>query len=366
MAVQDNLNPAKPKKRKGRRPSGRVTMQVIADKVGVSQATVSYVLNNKAGARVSPAIRAEVLRIARELNYYPNEAARRLAGMRSRTLGILQLYVRHSVLAGWWSAEVMRGIADTGFAQGYHLMIYAMSEDVREMCLSAVYSGRLEGLVILAPYRDEPFLKELSDAKVPLAVVGGQKAYNERMVAVDADNEMGGYIATRHLIEQGHRRIAHLHGATNIPNAYDRLQGFLRAMREAGLHALPELLIESGFLEQSAYEATQRLLQLREPPTAIFAANDVSAVGVLRAVKEAGRRVPDDIAIIGYDGTPFCALTEPPLSTVEQPASEMGRVAARLIVDIVEGRTPENRVVKLPVRLIERASSIRTTTSTES
>lgn len=358
MDVQENINKATPvKKRRGRRPTERVTMQTIAERVGVSQATVSYVLNNKAGARVSAPVRAEILRIARELNYYPNEAARRLAGVRSRTIGILQLYVRHSVLAGWWSAEVMRGIADTGFAQGYHLMIYAMSEDVREMCLNAVYSGRLEGLTILAPYKDEPLLKELSDAKIPLAVVGGHQVYGEKTVAVDADNKMGGYIATKHLIEQGHRRIAHLHGALNIPNAYDRMQGFRRAMEEAGLPVAPELLIETGFLEQTAYEATCRLLQLPEPPTAIFAANDVAAIGVLRAVKEANLRVPQDVAIVGYDGTPFTQLTEPPLSTVQQPASEMGRVATRLLIDIIEGQIPAERVMKLPVQLIARASS---------
>lgn len=353
--MQEDISVTSAKRRRG--PSGRVTMQVIAQRVGVSQATVSYVLNNKAGARVSAPVRAEILRIARELNYYPNEAARRLAGMRSRTIGILQLYVRHSVLAGWWSAEVMRGIADSGFAQGYHLMIYAMSEDVREMCLNAVYSGLLEGLIILAPYKDEPLLKELSDAKIPLAVVGGHQVYGEKMVAVDADNKMGGYIATRHLIEQGHRRIAHLHGALNIPNAYDRLQGFRRAMEEARLPVAPELQIETGFLEQTAYEATCRLLQLPEPPTAILAANDVAAIGVLRAVKEANLRVPQDVAIVGYDGTPFTQLTEPPLSTVEQPASEMGRVSARLLIDIIEGRIPAEHVTKLPVRLITRASS---------
>ncbi len=333
-------------------------MQVIADRVGVSQATVSYVLNNKPGARVSAPVRAEILRVARELNYYPNEAARRLAGMRSRTLGILQLYVRHSVLAGWWSAEVMRGIADAGFAQGYHLMIYAMSEDVRQMCLNAVYSGRLEGLIILAPYRDEPLLKELSDANIALAAVGSQQVYGDKMVAVDADNEMGGYMATRHLIEQGHRRIAHLHGALNIPNAYDRLNGFYRAMAEANIPVDPALVRETGFLEQTAYEVTRQLLQLPEPPTAIFAANDVSAIGVLRAVKEANLRIPQDVAIVGYDGTPFTQLTEPPLTTVQQPASEMGHIATEYLIEIVEGRTPAERVVKLPVRLIERASSL--------
>lgn len=357
MEVVGNANQAKVKKRKGRRASGRVTMQTIAARVGVSQATVSYVLNNKAGARVSAPVRAEILRIARELNYFPNEAARRLAGIRSRTLGILQLYVRQSVLAGWWSSEVMRGIADTGFAEDYHLMIYVMSEDVREMCLNAVYSGRLEGLIILAPYKDEPLLKELGEADVPLAVVGSQQVFGEKMVAVDADNELGGYLATRHLIEQGHRRIAHLHGALNIPNACDRLRGFRRAMEEAGLPILPELVRESGFLEQRSYETTQELLQMPEPPTAIFAANDVSAVGVLRAAKDTGRRVPDDVAIIGYDGTPFTQLTEPPLSTVEQPASEMGRTAARLLIGIIEGRTPHEHVVKLPVRLAIRGSS---------
>jgi len=177
------------------------------------------------------------------------------------------------------------------------------------------------------------------------------------MVAVDADNEMGGYLATRHLIEQGHRRIAHLHGALNIPNACDRLRGFQRAMQEAGLPIPPELVRESGFLEQSSYEITQQLLELPEPPTAIFAANDVSAVGVLRAVKDAGLCVPEDVAIIGYDGTPFTQLTEPPLSTVEQPASEMGRIAARLLIEIIEGRTPTERMIRLPVRLAIRGSS---------
>jgi len=357
MQATEAPNTAKEKKRKGRRPSGRVTMQTIAERVGVSQATVSYVLNNKPGARVSAAVRAEILRLARELNYYPNEAARRLAGMRSRTLGILQLYVRHSVLAGWWSSEIMRGIADVGFAQGYHLMIYAMSEDVREMCLNAVYSGRLEGLIILAPYKDEPLLKELSHAGVPLAAVGAQQVFGEKMVAVDANNEMGGYLATRHLIEEGHRRIAHLHGMLSIPNAYDRYQGYLRALQEANLPMDPDLLAPTDFSERGAYEATQRLLQLPNPPTAIFAANDVSAIGALRAVKDAGLRVPDDIAIIGYDGAPITELTEPPLSTVQQPAAEMGRTAARLLIEVIEGNTPVEQVVKLPVELLVRASS---------
>lgn len=357
MEVSENISQTTSPKRRGRRPSGRVTMQTIAARVGVSQATVSYVLNNKSGARVSAAVRAEILRVARELNYYPNEAARRLAGMRSRTIGVLQLYVRHSVLAGWWSSEVMRGIADAGFTQGYHLMIYAMSEDVREMCLNAVYSGRLEGLIILAPYKDEPLLQELGDAGIPLAAVGTQQVFGQKMVAVDANNEVGGYLATRHLIEQGHQRIAHLHGALNIPNADDRLRGFYRAMQEARLPVLPELVRESGFLEQRSYELTQELLQLPEPPTAIFAASDVAAVGVLRAAKEAGRRVPEDLAIIGYDGTPFTQLTEPPLSTVQQPAAEMGRIAASLLIDMIEGNLPAERVVKLPVRLVVRAST---------
>lgn len=345
-------------KRKGRRPSGRVTMQTIAEKVGVSQATVSYVLNNKAGARISPAVRAEILRIARELNYYPNEAARRLAGLRSRTLGILQLYVRHSLLAGWWSSEVTRGIADAGFSNGYHLMLYAMSEDVRQMCLSAVYSGRLDGLIILAPYRDEPLLQQLSEAHIPLAAVGTQQVYGQKMVAVDADNEQGGYLATKHLIELGHRRIAHLHGALNIPNAYDRLQGFYRAMQEAGIPVDPELVRESGFLEQRSYEITRQLLQLPNPPTAIFAASDAAAVGALQAVKESGRCVPHDVAIVGYDGAPFSRLTEPPLTTVEQPAAEMGKIAAQLLMQIIEGHTPSQRVVKLPVKLQKRQSTL--------
>jgi LacI family transcriptional regulator len=357
MEATEAAKVVKERGRKGRRPSGRVTMQTIAELVGVSQATVSYVLNNKPGARVSTAVRAEILRLARELNYYPNEAARRLAGMRSRTLGILQLYVRHSVLSGWWSAEVMRGIADTGFAQGYHLMIYALSEDVREMCLSAVYSGRLEGLIILAPHKNEPLLKELCDADIPLVAVGTQEVHGCKMVAVDADNELGGYWATRHLIEQGHQRIAHLHGMLSIPNAYDRYQGYVRALQEANLPINHELLALTDFSEWGAYESTKRLLQLPDLPTAIFAANDVSAIGALRAVKDAGLQVPNDIAIIGYDGAPITELTEPPLSTVQQPAAEMGRTAARLLIEVIEGNTPVEQVVKLPVELLVRASS---------
>lgn len=343
--------------RRGRPPSGRVTMQTIADRVGVSQATVSYVLNNKPFARVSPRVRSEILRIARELNYYPSEAARRLAGVRSRTIGILQLYVRHSMLAGWWSSEVMRGIADVGFDSGYHLMLYAMSEDVREMCLSAVYSGRLEGLIILAPHRDEPLLQELGHANTPLAVVGAQQVYGEIMVAIDCDNELGGYLATKHLIEKGHRRIAHLRGPLHIPNAYDRYRGYLRAMQEAELPVKEELVQEVDMSDRSAYEATKCLLQMKTPPTAIFSVNDVSAIGTMQAVKDASLRIPDDVAIVGYDNNPFTLLTSPPLTTVEQPAADLGRNAIRLLIEILEGSTPIERVVKLPVRLQVRLST---------
>jgi len=143
----------------------------------------------------------------------------------------------------------------------------------------------------------------------------------------------------------------------SIPNAYDRYQGYLRALQEANLPMDPDLLALTDFSERGAYEATQRLLQLPNPPTAIFAANDVSAIGALRAAKDTGLHVPEDIAIIGYDGAPITELTEPPLSTVQQPAAEMGRTAARLLIDVIEGNTPVEQVVKLPAELLVRASS---------
>jgi DNA-binding LacI/PurR family transcriptional regulator len=318
-------------------------MRDIAARAGVSAATVSYVLNAKPGMRISGATRRRILDVAEELHYRPNAIARAMARGHSHTVGVYQPHAPGAPMSGLWANEVLRGIGETLHAQGYHLLLYGYREDEGPHP-TAFLDGRSDGLIILAPHEDDTLPAALAQRGHPIVIIGGRPAPGERSRGIDTDHIRGGELAAEHLIGQGHRRIGMLLGPEGVPNAIDRKVGFERALRRNGLPIYPYWMVTSGFSRKGGYDAIHALWKNADRPAAICAANDVAAVGALEACAELSVRVPEDLAIIGYDDTPLCDLTRPPLTSVRQPAREMGKSSAEALLAIFSGEAPPNRV----------------------
>jgi len=323
--------------------------------VGVSQATVSYVLNSKANARISEATRRRVLEAAAQLRYRPNAIAVAMARGRSQTIGIYQTHVSESPLSGMWAAEVTRGIARELRDLGYHMLVYNY-RDLNEVDPITFLDGRTDGLVILAPHTGDTVPSQLAHLGFPVAIIAGWPVDGEKAVCVDTDNLAGARMATAYLANLGHTHICHLAGPADVPNAQDRLRGFEEAMEEHGLGDYMHV-VQGGFSQEAGYAAAMAALHLRPRPTALLAANDIAALGALKACAELGLDVPGDVSVMGFDDAPICTLTQPALTTMRQPTAALGAEAARLVVAMRRGEPGIPRVKLLPPELIPRAST---------
>jgi LacI family transcriptional regulator len=330
------------------------TMADVAKQAGVSQATVSYVLNAKPGARVSPATRRRIVEVAEKLHYRPNAIARAMASGRSRTVGVYQPHIGHSPLSGMWTTAVMSGIGEALHARHFHLLLYGYRQ-AENPSPAHFLDGRVDALIILAPHVGDALPARLGRAGLPIAVVGGRQAPESGSMSVDVDNVEGGCRATEHLIRLGHTVIAHLAGPKDVPNAADRRTGYERAMLA---HGLPPLVIQASFSEGDGYAGAREALTRQERPSALFAANDASAIGALQACADLGLCVPQDVAVIGYDDSPMCVVARPPLSSMRQPMAEMGRAAGEMLLDLLHGEPVPQRQRRFIAELVERESTV--------
>jgi DNA-binding LacI/PurR family transcriptional regulator len=328
-------------------------MADIATRAGVSPATVSYVLNSKPGARVGDDTRRRIMEVAAELHYRPNAIARAMAVGLTHTVGVYQPHTSFSPLSGMWNTAVTRGIGEALHSRHFHLLLYGYREE-EEPPPAAFIDGRVDGLIILAPHVEDCLPLRLAEAGLPVAVVGGRLIDSDHAVCVDVDNVAGGRLATEHLAGLGHRRIAHIAGPQGVPNAIDRQAGYEQVMQA---HGLKSCVIAGGFSEARGYQAALEALKRDNRPTALFVANDIAALGALKACHELSLRVPQDVSIVGYDDTPVCELATPPLTSVRQPAQEMGRVAAESLLELIGGRTVGDNSKNLEPHLVVRSSS---------
>jgi DNA-binding LacI/PurR family transcriptional regulator len=330
-------------------------MQDIAARVGVSQATVSYVLNARPDARVSPETRRRVLEAAAELRYRPNAIARAMASGRSRTIGVYQPHAGETPLSGMWTASVMLGISEALHARHLHLLLYGYRES-EEPPPETFLDGRVDGLIIIAPHTDDALPGHMAGRDFPTAIVGAGGFDGARTVSVDADNAAGARLAVQHLLSLGHTRIVHLAGPDSVPNALDRRAGYEQAMRARGLPVESDGIVPGGFDMESGEKAARAALCRAPRPTALFVANDIAALGALRACAELGLRVPEDVSVVGYDDAPVCELTRPPLTTMRQPAREMGRAAAEMLLALLDGAPPAETRRLFAAELVVRES----------
>ncbi len=310
------------------------TIQDIARLAGVSKATVSRVLNQKPD--VDPTTRERILRIIEEQGYTPNFAASSLAGGHSRLIALL-------IPSFTWPLipDIMRGVAETIEQTQYELLLYSISdiyhEEVRSEVIHRILETKLtSGLLAIFPGPTSRYLATLHSPEFPVVLLDDQEVPPENVPWITINNRLGAYEATHHLLQMGHRRIAHIQGPLNYQVSRDRFQGYCEALEEAGLSVDSTLVVPGDFKPASGQVGAKILFDLPERPTAIFAASDYTAYGVMTAAREYGLRLPEDIALVGFDDLPSSAHMHIPLSTVRQPFYEMGQVAITLLLSLIE------------------------------
>lgn len=337
-------------------PDNRLpTLEEVARRAGVSRATVSRAING--GARVSPEVRHAVERAIAELGYVPNRAARSLVTRRTDSVALVvpetgAKFVNDPFLTGALQG-VTGGLAGTEFQL---VLLIAHQAGDTDRLLRYLRSGHVDGALVVSHHREDHLPTELTRAGLPAVFLGRPLEQGEAVVTyVDSDNVGGGRAATEHLVRRGCRRIATIAGPQDMPPGVDRLAGWRGALRDA---RLPDDAVAYGdFTVESGAAAMTSLLAQRPDLDAVFVANDLMATGAMRVLRESGRAVPDDVAIVGFDDSLLAAATEPPLTTVQQAAERLGQRMAELLLQRLRGEPLRPGGEILPTELIVRASA---------
>lgn len=340
----------RPVRRRARRPSTQPTIIHVADRAQVSIATVSRVFADP--RRVSPELRDRVIAAATALGYQPSRVARTLRVGTSLTMGVVIPDIQNPFFTG-----VVRGIERVLLEAGYMLLL-ANSDEIPAREARMLATLRAEGVagIVFVPIANANSVYDgLVNSPFPIVAVD-RLPTGLRIDLVTVNNTQASRQAVEHLLDLGHRHIALIGGPQPHSTARERQQGYEMAMRAARIAIRPDLNQHGDFREQGGYDSMRALLALREPPTAVFAANNLMTLGALRALHEAGKRIPHDIALIGFDDMPWATSLNPPLTAVAQPAHELGATAAELLLARIADPERPVRHVVLETRLVVRAS----------
>lgn len=327
-----------------------VTIVDVAREAGVSYSTVSRVLNGF--EFVKEATRQRVLEAAERLGYVANLQARSLAGGRSQIIGILVPGLDNSYVG-----EIVRGVDEELGREHYDLMLYTThrGHGNEVAYVHAVANGLADGLLLVVPLVPSAYLSALPYEDFPHVLIDQSDPGGTSSI-VESTNWQGAYDATKYLIQLGHQRIGFIAGEMQLSSAVERLRGYKDALKDHNIAVDPALIHEGNFVIGGGYERAAKLLDLPNRPTAIFASNDLSAFGAMHAVRDRGLRIPDDISLIGFDDIPQTLMTYPKLTTVRQPLAQMGRVAARMLLEQINSPGTAPRRVTLPTELVIRDS----------
>jgi LacI family transcriptional regulator len=335
----------------------RPTARKVAELAGVSRTTVSFVLNNLPGMRISEETRQRVLDAARQLNYHPDATARRMVSGKTNLIGLVLRQSPEQAFADHFLPQVLSGLSQAAGAQDYHTLLQAIPPDNHTGAYMRLIRERhVDGILISGPRSDDEELLRVRAEGAPVVLMG--QLPNSRVPFVDVDNVGGAGLAVRHLLGLGHRRIGLI---TNADPAYtasaDRLMGYRQALAEGGVDYDEGLVRYGNFTPQSGLAAMDELLTLQPRPTAVFVASDTVALGALQALRRAGLRVPQDLALVGFDDIPLAEFVDPPLTTVRLPAHGLGWGAADLLIRLIAAEEEiRNPNVFLETELVVRES----------
>ncbi len=323
----------------------------IAEEAGVSIATVSRAIRGKEG--VGAETREKIIQIAERFHYSPNLQARGLASNKLDAIEIIIPQTSEYAFSNPYYAEILKGISKKAKETGQFLIL-SISE---ETDYARIYDHRLAaGIIVLANRCDDPRIIKTWQRKIPLMLIPGD-IHNPKIPSVDIDNIGGAFAAVEHLIGLGHKRIAFINGAMNSKYSIERLAGYQSALEKHSVPIQETLIVDSQFNPETTYYGMKKLLSLPTPPTAVLVINDYSAIGAMRAAKEKGYRIPEDISVIGFGDVPFSSMTDPPLTTVHESFQEMGWQVTERLLKIIEGKRLSKRHLVFPAGLVIRKST---------
>lgn len=331
------------------------TMEEVARLAGVSRSTISRVINNNPHVRAET--RERVWQVIRKSSYQPHAVARSLVTNRTRIVGMVIPETVTTLFTDPFFSILLRGTTNACNAHRYQLMLslFAASADQQERYQNLLGNGYLDGVLVASAPLDDPLISNLLHDRVPFVCVGRHP--NRQVHFVDVDNLGGARMAVEHLIGLGHRRIATITGRLDTTHGQDRLEGYHQAMEAQGIPVEEGLIVEGDFTESSGVVGMQQLLPAS--PSAVFVASDMMTIGALKALRQAGRQVPQDIALVSFDDIAVASAIEPGLTTVRQPIERMGSMAIEVLLSLVESspeeEVPVHRIV-LPTELVVRAS----------
>jgi LacI family transcriptional regulator len=329
------------------------TIKDVASAADVSVATVSHVIN---GTRyVSEELKERVHTAMAELGYRPNTLARSLRSGQSKTIGMIVPDV-----SNLFFAEIGRAIEDFGFENGYSVILCNSDNNLKKQSsyVDTLITKQVDGVIFISAGDSEEHLASLQQAGVPVVVADRDVPPGSADVVL-LNNELGGYLATRHLLELGHRRIACVSGPYDLPSSADRIDGCYAAFDEFGVTLNPDWLLSGDFQSQSGDESMTELLNMPERPTAVFVFNDMMAIGAMNAVRRMGLRIPADVSIVGFDNIALAASVYPPLTTVAQPTQEIATTVCEILFSRIQDKYIEAKHERI---VIDPHLVIRSTT----
>ncbi|MCR6482562.1 LacI family transcriptional regulator [Amycolatopsis sp. OK19-0408] len=330
-------------------PSSRVTIRDVAARAGVSVATVSKVINERYG--VSAATLAKVRAVIEELGYEASLVAQSLRNHRTNVIGILVADLEP------FSTELLKGAADAIRGSGFELVVYSAGGRTGDPAgWEKRYLSRLSGTLVDGAVLVTPAVSLEAVPGTPVVAVDPHTGPSH-LPTIDSDNLRGAQLATEHLLELGHRRIAFLAGRPDLESASLRKAGYLRALEAAGVPADEHLIRVGAYDPEVSAASAHDLLTGPDRPTAVFAANDISAIATVGAARELGLSVPEDLSVVGFDNVPESALCSPPLTTVDQPIREMGHRAISMLIALINGDAVERTHITLDTGLVVRHST---------
>ncbi|MGM0502955.1 MAG: LacI family DNA-binding transcriptional regulator [Bacillota bacterium] len=332
----------------------KVTMKDIAEEAGVSKATVSRVINND--SYVSADTRKKVMKLVKKYNYKPHTVAQGLARDLSHTLGLMIPGPPRDITDPFF-LEFLHGVGNKAAEYNYSLSLPTVSEkDKKELYDEGINFNQLDGVVIVNPEVDDFRVEYFQEVGLPFVFLGRLLSGNDDVCWVDGDNLGGAYQATAYLIEQGHEQIACITGPDEFVASRIRLQGYQDALADHNMDCREDLIIHGGFTRESGYQKMQELLKRDISFSAVFVVSDSMAIGAIRALKEAGVAVPEECAVMGFDGIDLGAYTEPSLTTVRQPAYELGEEAVESLIKLINGEDDFEMHKVLDLELLIRDS----------